>query len=72
MPRLTNELECKGCPDNAKGCGKVFGRESHRTIHHNKGKPNYRCSVLSLFEYVYTKKHWFYKHIRKKTSRTDG
>ena len=58
MPRLTNELECKGCPDKAQGCGKVFQYESHRTIHHNKGKPNYRCPVPSC-SITFTQKKQF-------------
>ena len=64
MPRLTNEFECEGCPDNAKGCGKVFGSESLRTQHHNKGKPNYRCPV-PVCSRTYTQKSYLHKHIRK-------
>ena len=64
MPRLTNEFECKGCPDNAQGCGKVFVCESHRTRHHNKGKPNYPCPV-PVCSATYTQKGDLHKHIRK-------
>ena len=65
MPRLKNELECKGCPDNAKGCGKVFPCESKRTAHHNKGKPNYRCPV-PVCSITSTTKGCLHHHIRKK------
>ena len=65
MPRLTNELKCEGCTDNAKGCGKVFVSESDRTRHHNKGKPNYRCPV-PVCESTSTTKGDLHRHIRKK------
>ena len=64
MTRLSNELKCKGCSDNAKGCGKVFGSEIARTRHHNKGKPNYRCTVPRC-ESTYTRKSNLHTHIRK-------
>ena len=64
MTRLSNELKCKGCSDNAKGCGKVFPCESKRTAHHNKGKPNYRCPV-PVCESTSTTKGNLHRHIRK-------
>ena len=66
MPRRhSNELECKGCPDNKDGCGKTFDRESDRTRHHNKGKPNFPCPD-TICKRTYTQKGSLHRHIRKK------
>jgi len=66
MPRrYSNELKCQGCSDNEEGCGKKFDCEAHRTIHHNKGKPNFLCPD-TICTCTFTQKGNLHVHIRNK------
>jgi hypothetical protein len=64
-PRYSNELECQGCSDNEEGCGKIFGAEANRTMHHNKGKPNFICPD-TICTCTFTQKGDLVRHIRNK------